>query len=169
MYSTIPLGSQTQQVLREAAPTHKKKKKNSFTTGVWHPSGDTFPPSPLAARSSMPCMKTLARAITLYGGKCVLSLQITRTARFLLQSFHGALCTEQWISVLCASCDCLFTFSQGKLAAAVCLSLPIQAQASDDPDLCLFAQQNFFTASIKRRITHALMHTHTHTSSKSIK
>lgn len=91
----------------------------------------------------MPCMKTLARAITLYGGKCVLSLQITRTARFLLQSFHGALCTEQWISVLCASCDCLFTFSQGKLAAAVCLSLPIQAQASDDPDLCLFAQQNF--------------------------
>lgn len=26
-----------------------------------------------------------------------------------------------------ASCDCLFTFSQGKLAAAVCLGLPIQA------------------------------------------
>lgn len=35
----------------------------------------------------------------------------------LLQSFHGALCTEQWISAPCASYDRLFTFSQGKLAA----------------------------------------------------
>lgn len=33
--------------------------KNSFTTGVWHPSGDTFAPSTPAARSSMLCKKTL--------------------------------------------------------------------------------------------------------------
>lgn len=62
------------------------------------------------------------------------------------------------ISALCASCDGLFTFSQGKLAATVCLGLPIQAQASADPDLCLFTQQNTFTASIKSNIAY----THTH-------
>lgn len=114
--------------------------QNSFTTFTI----ETFPPKTLAACT-----------ITVYRGKCVLSLQILCVLPGLFQSFHGAFCTEQWISG-CVLVVTLFTFSQGKLAAAVCLGLPTGTKASADLDLCLFTQQNFFvnSAYIKECHTH---------------
>lgn len=55
-----------------------------------------------------------------------------------------------WISALCAICDCLFTFSQRKLAATVCLGLPIQARASADLDLCLSPHSKTFHSPHKK-------------------
>lgn len=138
---------------------------NPFNTGMWHPSCDTFPPSDAGCHYFDVLHDKIACTITLYGGKCFLSLQLTQAARFLLQSFHGALCTEQWISGLCASCGSLFTFSQGKLAAALSLGLPIRAQASADPDFC-FCTTKLFTAFTKRNAsnTHLML-----LSSKSVK
>lgn len=68
--------------------------QNSFTTGVWHPSGDTFPPSTAAARSLMPCTET-PPAQSLY-----MEENVSLACQVSLQSFHGAVCAEQWISVL---------------------------------------------------------------------
>lgn len=110
----------------------------------------------------MPCMKRQPAQSGYMEENASLACEAAVLPGFLLQSFHGALCTEQWISVLCAGCDSLFTFSQGKLAAAVRPGLPIRAQASADPDLCLFTQPNFLQRLLKGK-------SHTHLRSNSVK
>lgn len=78
----------------------------------------------------------------------------------LLQSFHAAL----WGSACCASCDCLFTFSQGKLAAVVCVWACQYKPKLQPTWICVsFHNKRFYSPHKKS------YHTHTHLSSQTIK
>lgn len=133
-----------------SCPPHPKTPN---ITGVWHPSGDTFPPSTLVARSLTLSLRKAVCAITLYGGKCILSFQITRTARFRfsLSTGHYAQSSGSACCVLVMTSYDIFTGKAGSVA--VCLGLPIQFQASADLNFSLYTTK-LFTAPIKTNITH---------------
>lgn len=139
---------------------------------VWHASCDTksitLAPT---ARGLISQHGNAAWGPTLCGEKCILSLQITHTARFCLSLSTGHYVDQRAVCSLGLSVW-VFTQRAGGSSAPGPAS---KGPASASPDLCLHTAK-LFTAPIKTNITHTHTppsHTHPHiylySSSKTIK
>lgn len=84
MHSLIQLCSQTQKVLHEMASTQKLLHHWGVTPIQWH-----IPSINTDCQEFDALHENTARAITLYGGKCVFSLQIAHAARFCFSLSTG--------------------------------------------------------------------------------
>lgn len=120
--------------------------KTSNTAGVWHPSGDTFYPSTLAARGLTFCSKEIYKKLAAQ------SLVLPGSASVFPQG------TEEWIGMLCTRMS-VYVFTGKAGSVSVCLGLPIQSQASADLISLSLNNKTFFTAPIKANITHTYPHT----------
>ena len=146
--SLIQLCSQSQQVLNEVASTQQLLHRRGVTPIQWH-----IPSNIAGCQEFKALCENAARAITLYGAKCVVSLQIAGTARFLFSLSTGHYAQSS------GSAGC-------ELVVTVCLRFHWESwqqlcvwacQYKRRPQLtriCVSLHKKLFTASIKRGISH---------------